>query len=65
MGLHQESCKPYFSNREQKLLLLVVSLTDVLIGLDFACPVFICMPDRRGKLGCLEVNLSSAYLEFF
>ena len=40
-----ESC----SNKEQKWLFLVVSLSDVHIDFDFARPFFLCVPDRARK----------------
>ena len=39
-----ESCKPYLGNKEQKWLLLVVSLSDLHINYYFACTLFLACP---------------------
>ena len=55
-----ESWKPYLGNREQKLLFLVVSQSDVYSKFDFARQI-----ELANKIGRGEVNLSSLVKKIF
>ena len=58
-----ESFKPYFGTKEQKLFFLVVSQSDLRFEFDFANPVFLQIKLRAQKIGHVDVNLSSLALK--
>ena len=57
-----KSCKSFLGNKEQKVIFLVVSRSDVQFGFDqsfFACPIGLASKTVSQKVGCLERNLST------